>query len=410
MKLRPALKGILKLFTGTVLAQAVSVLALPFISRIFTPNDFAIFALFLSSITLLSTFASGRYELAIILPRREEHSKLLVNFVFVISFFINLLFLIILLIHVPEFLEVLGLWVYAIPLVSLLVNINQAVLYWLNRHGKYKEMSIAMLINTSATTISNLSNSLYSFTGLIGSHALGLVCAISMVLFKHDEIRLSRFDSKKSFIMAKKYRKFLFANMPHAFINNLKTNVVIIILPIMFNQLTAGLYFFAYKIIMLPSTLVGKSVGQVFFREASREYKKTKNIRKMTMIYCASLLAISATMALPIFFILPKIFVFLFGAEWEEAGSFAAYMLPYTVFHFAASPITMVPLVTNQQDKALYWGVSESILFVAVFYFGHLLFNNIEQTLQLLSFIFCIYFPIYFSWVFYIAKDRHYEV
>jgi O-antigen/teichoic acid export membrane protein len=62
-------RNILALMTGTGLAQLIPIIVSPFLSRIYSPEQFGLFALFLATVSSLSVMATGRYELAIILPR-----------------------------------------------------------------------------------------------------------------------------------------------------------------------------------------------------------------------------------------------------------------------------------------------------------------------------------------------------
>ena len=60
------------LMTGTAISQAIPVAITPILTRIYTPEDFGTFALYLSLLTIFSVFATARYEMAIILPAKDE--------------------------------------------------------------------------------------------------------------------------------------------------------------------------------------------------------------------------------------------------------------------------------------------------------------------------------------------------
>ncbi len=71
-------RNVLTLMTGTTIAQAIPIAISPILTRIYTPEDFGVFALYMSVASLLSTLATGRYELAIMLPKKDEDA---VNYV-----------------------------------------------------------------------------------------------------------------------------------------------------------------------------------------------------------------------------------------------------------------------------------------------------------------------------------------
>ena len=64
--------NILTLMVGTTLSQAVPIAIMPILTRIYTPEDFGLYAIYGAIITILGTIASGRYELAILLPDKDE--------------------------------------------------------------------------------------------------------------------------------------------------------------------------------------------------------------------------------------------------------------------------------------------------------------------------------------------------
>ncbi|HFU77558.1 MAG TPA: translocase, partial [Epsilonproteobacteria bacterium] len=92
--------NVLTLMTGTTIAQAIPIAISPILTRIYTPEDFGIFALFMAITGVFSVVASGRYELALMLPRKEEESiNIFALGVIIIFFLTGLLFLVVLLFH-----------------------------------------------------------------------------------------------------------------------------------------------------------------------------------------------------------------------------------------------------------------------------------------------------------------------
>lgn len=57
---------------GTALAQLVALLVLPFLTRLYTPEDFTILATYTSVLALLTVIACLRFEIAIPMPKEQE--------------------------------------------------------------------------------------------------------------------------------------------------------------------------------------------------------------------------------------------------------------------------------------------------------------------------------------------------
>jgi O-antigen/teichoic acid export membrane protein len=60
-------KHVLTLLTGTTIAQAIPVAISPILTRIYSPEDFGLLAIYISIVTILATVITGAYDFAIVL-------------------------------------------------------------------------------------------------------------------------------------------------------------------------------------------------------------------------------------------------------------------------------------------------------------------------------------------------------
>jgi O-antigen/teichoic acid export membrane protein len=58
--------------TGTTIAQAIPIAISPILTRLYSPDDFGIFALYMSITSITGVVSTGRYELAVMLPKKDE--------------------------------------------------------------------------------------------------------------------------------------------------------------------------------------------------------------------------------------------------------------------------------------------------------------------------------------------------
>jgi len=87
-------KNVLTLLTGTTIAQAIPIAISPILTRIYTPIDFGIVALFMAIVATFGSIANGRYELAIMLPKSEEDAINLFALTLIITTTISLILLV----------------------------------------------------------------------------------------------------------------------------------------------------------------------------------------------------------------------------------------------------------------------------------------------------------------------------
>ena len=81
-------RNILVLASGTTLAQSIPIAVSPILTRIFSPEDFGILAVYIAIVTILSVVVTGRYEQAIMLPKSQRDAVHIV----ILSMFIALIF------------------------------------------------------------------------------------------------------------------------------------------------------------------------------------------------------------------------------------------------------------------------------------------------------------------------------
>ena len=74
-----SLKHIAMIAGGTTLAQGINILSTPILSRIYSPEDFGVTAVFISMVSILSVISALRYDLAIPLPKTERYADAVIE-------------------------------------------------------------------------------------------------------------------------------------------------------------------------------------------------------------------------------------------------------------------------------------------------------------------------------------------
>ena len=131
-------RNVLTLMTGTSIAQAIPIAVSPILTRIYTPEEFGSFALYMTIVSLLSILVTGRYELAIMLPKKDEDAINLVALSILISFIISVFVFLIVFIFNTEITDwlankAISSWLYLIPLSIFFSGLYQSLYFWNNR-------------------------------------------------------------------------------------------------------------------------------------------------------------------------------------------------------------------------------------------------------------------------------------
>ena len=115
-------RNVLTLMTGTTIAQAIPIAISPILTRIYTPEDFGVVALFMAIVMIFGSIISARYEFAIMLPEKEVDAINLVALSILIMIIISFTLFMIIIFNIDLFTKLLKnnelrLWLYFIPLI-----------------------------------------------------------------------------------------------------------------------------------------------------------------------------------------------------------------------------------------------------------------------------------------------------
>mgnify|MGYP006298794217 FL=1 len=87
------LKNVFTLVSANTIAQSVAILIYIVITRVYTPAELGLFALYMSIISVTSIFCTGKYELAIMIPSKDSKGAGLVIIAVVLSLFTSIILL-----------------------------------------------------------------------------------------------------------------------------------------------------------------------------------------------------------------------------------------------------------------------------------------------------------------------------
>ena len=84
-------KDVVTLVTGTAMAQAIPLALSPILTRLYTPDDFGVLAIYMSLAAVLTVFVSLKYDLAIIIPEKDSDAANTTVLAIVIATLISIL-------------------------------------------------------------------------------------------------------------------------------------------------------------------------------------------------------------------------------------------------------------------------------------------------------------------------------
>lgn len=403
----------LTLLTGTTLAQLVPILISPILSRIYLIEDFGYLATLMSIVSPLVIISSLRYELAIVLPKKNSDAVNLLALSLLIVFIISMLSLlgVFLFIYLNPLQnnDLITKWLYFCPIIIFSLGFYQCLNNWANRLKKYKDLAVYRISNSVTNGVVTLSLGLLKtgpwglLIGIISGYLTGQLI-ITLTLYKSIKKVWHHVSFHQIFLKAKEYKIFPFANSIQATSDVFQINGIIYFTSYFFNSAIVGWYSFAIRILQAPMNLIGAAIGQVFYQQASYFYNNEiclQPLVKKTIIK-------SALIGSPVLLILilfgPALFEFVLGENWREAGVYAQILAPFIYLDFIRSPISQIPIVINKQKKLLLFSIISNTLLIISMLYGGLVAKDIKYGFGLLSISQSIYIISIIIWIYKISK------
>ncbi|HAN19998.1 MAG: hypothetical protein A2X13_05065 [Bacteroidetes bacterium GWC2_33_15] len=369
------LKNILTLLSGSTIAQIITLITIPFLTRIYTPEDFGFIAIYLSLANVIATISTGRYELAIILPKQKEDALSIIKGTFWIVIFISLISFVIILIlksYDNIFTKFINpAYFYFFPLSVLILGLIKIFSQWYTRQKEFKFLASATIFQSGSTSVSNIGFGFLYYiqsTGLFIGHILGQcfqLILFSLKFFKKEKYELRGIDKNDIKTQLKENINFPYFSAPMGFLNSISVDILIYILNLFYSTTLVGLYTNATKVINYPLNFITQSFTSVFYQKISETEKKVK----FFMISYFSNLIIAVIAMIPIIFWGEELFSFVLGKEWEAAGSIAKYLAPLTIASFAMRSVSNIFSLTRKNGILLIWQIIYLILILTVIFF-----------------------------------------
>lgn len=324
-------KNIFVLFSGTVLAQLIPFVISPILTRLYSPQDFGAFSIFLSLSLVVASISTGKYELAIMLPKYQNKAFYLFVLSLMFSLVVNIFFLVLIFVFGEKITDLIKFsanvgYLYLCPMLSFFTAIYLSSQYYLNRQQAYKKITKNKIIQSSLVAAFQIVLSqIISNMGLILGYFVGVVCATMLLIrnnFLVEKKKLNKLNRKKIFTTAIIYKRFpLFFSLSYG-INTFVTNIIPIILTTSFGIEYAGFYLLVQRFLGMPSSMIVSSISGVFFQKASRQ----KDCRKLYLALSLGLFMLGIPFTYLIYQFSPELFIYFFGKNWDMAGQISSIM------------------------------------------------------------------------------------
>lgn len=387
-------KNISILVSGTTVAQLIPILLQPILRRLYSPEEFGAYAVYLSFLGILVVIASLKYELAIILP---DNDKSAIN-ILALSLFINLIFCTAIFIVITLFKEIImstvnlpakySIYLFFVPLGVFLYSMYQSINYWLIRKKLFFNISINKFIRRGSEGGGQLiMASLHASSGLLIGDIIGHIGNnVSVIIqafrndFVFDNIKLNRIR----YVM-KKYIEYPKFNVIPSFMSTCSYLLPVILINKLYSAENTGFFDLSKLLLSIPLALIAISISNVLLQSVSEKSKSNLSIRKdLTSIFILVLLGGLAEIGI-IMVWGEDLFRIFFGAKWVLSGTISRILVWAFAFNFIVSSFSSIFISLKKIKFLSLWQLFYFLSILSLSLFNNLAFNSFLKVYTLIE-------------------------
>ena len=387
------------LLSGNILAQIITLLAYPIISRIYTPDEMGTLNLFVSIFAILVLLANAEYQNVLVFHKNEKD----LPSVLAVCLACVVLVSTIVLISVPFSAEISSLfgstdltdWYFLMPIyvaATAIWNICDSLIIR-KKLFKYISLYLVLLALYNVGLKILLGNMGWGTGGLIISAVSGsvlILLAVCLYAQRKDKLFSSlgvRPTWASTLAIAREYIKFPKYSLSRKTLNLLSKSLPIFLLSAHFGMTDIGLYSMGLLLAHTPINVACGSLYKIMFRFVSEKVWNNEKILPVIKKYIASVLMVGLPSFALLFFILPDLTALLLGDDWRISGEYIRLMLPWLLAFTIADVIDFIPQLFKKQEGLLIIEIIDIITKFAVLLLG-IQFADFYTTL-LLYFVSC---------------------
>lgn len=369
-------RNVTVLATGTAMAQAIPVLASPVLTRLYTPADFGLLAVFMALVSSISPAVCGSYEVAIMLPLSRVQVRHLLGISLQFALMVAASFLLVVVCFTDSligFLETpaLGNWIFVAPFVLFLIGVFTAMGYFANWHRHYVYLAKSKLVQALAVVAMSIGLGLagIGFEGLLLGTLVGyLFGALYLIYLYQDEVGLQTISwGRSKAVLARRYMDYPLYSATTCLLGGITMSLPVLFVAHYYPESVVGYYALVIRVANAPLSFISTAVSQINLKKVADLANSRIPVRpyliRVSIALC--MIVLIPTVILMIFS--PALFALIFGEEWREAGRYVQILMPALAVRFVAATVSTTLGATKNNRLWALWKVVAFITTIAVF-------------------------------------------
>jgi teichuronic acid exporter len=362
------------LASGNATAQAIAVVAMPLLTRLYTPAEFALQNLFLQVLGFAAVLFTCRYEYFVQLPKQESDATGLLSLVLYMGIAGSL-------IATPLFWifrhtlanwigdPMLAAWLVLVPLTAALLSFSIAVQNFAQRRGQYRLSSLSEIVNKASYVGTALAGFwvLKPPAGLMlatAAGSFGKIVWMSALSRSSSRSRLQLIDllhqgGTARLASLRRTASTYFHLSGSVVISHLLMSCTTIIPAIFiaraYGSDNLGQFALASTTLFLPAGLIGNAIGQVYYQRAAERRAARRDFGDLWRATARRLLWVGVPVYGLLALVARWVYPLVFGPAWIDAGRYASVLSISAFFSFITSPLDRACLVVGAWAYIPLW-------------------------------------------------------
>jgi len=353
-----------------VLAQAISLMAVLLLARLYSPTDFGVSAVFLSISNIVQAFATLRLDWSVPNTRTRVQAGVLmaIGFIAVAAISAFIFFLIAIggnWLPLLQEVQYLGKWIFLLPVVILGVGLHQLLHSWFVREADLTAVSGVKITQSVVGVVTGVMGGVGKLgaIGLVASAAVSAWVGIARLVRHADGLlaALKRITPRRISAGWIRFKKEAILSSLVSLVNVASLSVTPLLLAKFYKAADVGAYALMLRIAVAPVGVITGAVSQSFWAEAANIIKIDKLRLKELYVRSTRRLAMVAVPVAVVAASGPLYVGQLFGEEWTSSGYVLASLAPYLLGQIVVSPLSHL-IVHKKQHWQLAWDVSRLLM------------------------------------------------
>lgn len=386
-KTSESFKNITKISSGTILGQVISIVSLPFITRLYGAEIIGIWTVVTSFANIVTNICDLGLSNSLMMCQDNVIPKwysLVVKLSNSISLICGAVISLYLVLTGSDL-------AYALT-IGLLSAIYAFLLRWvnvcsiiLNRKKEYNILMVNSFLRFLVVAIVSIGLGAlnYKSFGYYVGNVLGQLITVAHMIRYLPKFELH--NKKVEYInFGKMNVNYIRYQLPASITVTLRTDLPNLLISGLFGNKMLGYFSISQKLLTIPITFLGQGLGKVFYQKTAEMRRKGQSIGKFVEknINRGMIIALIPMTLLAAYG--DAAVVLYFGTEYAIGGVICRIIVYRSLFNFVSTATQGLDIVLDKQQYVLYTCFAQTVFAVLSVLCGYYLFDNIYATTVLL--------------------------